>query len=94
MSPQIDGSSQRATALVPVLVGIDSLYLSSFLSGLSIDWERLRYEKEKLRVTPRLVLSEIELGGERFALKRGGRHSPELWRSDVIGKVRKRAFGL
>jgi len=58
--------------LAPCAVGIDSLYLSSFLDGLGIDWETLRYEKEKLRATPSALYSEIELGDERFALHRGG----------------------
>ncbi len=60
-------------AVGPVLVGIDSLYLSSFLDGLGIDWEVLRYEREKLRATVGAEHVEFDLGGERFALKRGGR---------------------
>ena len=59
--------------LTPCAVGIDSLYLSSFLDGLGIDWEALRYEKEKLHATPGAEHAECELGGEKFALKRGGR---------------------
>jgi hypothetical protein len=54
-------------------VGIDSLYISSFIDGVGIDWERLSYEKEKLRATPGAEFAEIELGGARFGLKRGGR---------------------
>ncbi len=52
---------------------IDSFYLSAFIDGLGIDWERLAYEKEKLRASPGVEYAEIELGGEQFALKRGGR---------------------
>lgn len=59
--------------LEPVAVGIDSLYLSSFIDGVGIDWEALRFEQEKLRATPGAEFAEFELGGERFALKRGGR---------------------
>lgn len=54
-------------------VGIDSLYLSSFIDGVGIGWERLRYEKEKLHATPGAEFTEFELGGEKFGLKRGGR---------------------
>jgi hypothetical protein len=69
-----DAIEPRMTAaLKPVAVGIDSLYLSSFIDGIGIDWESLRYEKEKLQATPGAEFVEIELGGERFALKRGGR---------------------
>lgn len=63
---QSDGPLLRA-------VGLDSLYLSVFLDGLGIDWERLRFEREKLRADGRAEYAEIELGGERFALRRGGR---------------------
>ncbi|HEY5237418.1 MAG TPA: hypothetical protein VIJ62_03475 [Rhizomicrobium sp.] len=61
-----------ASAYDPVAVGIDSLYLSSFYDGLGIDWEALRFEKEKLRATPGALHTELELGGERFALHRAG----------------------
>jgi hypothetical protein len=66
-------SARSCGALEPVAVGIDSLYLSSFLDGVGIDWESLRFEQEKLRATPGAEFVEFELGGERFALKRGGR---------------------
>lgn len=57
----------------PCAVGIDSLYLSVFIDALGIDWEGLRYEQETLRATPAREFVEVTLGGERFALKRGGR---------------------
>lgn len=62
-----------SVGLTPCAVGIDSLYLSSFLDGLGIDWERLRYGQERLRATVGDEYAEVDLGGERFALKRGGR---------------------
>ncbi|MBV9062959.1 MAG: hypothetical protein JOY77_08540 [Alphaproteobacteria bacterium] len=65
-------SRNSEEALEPVAVGIDSLYLSSFIDGLGIDWEALRFEKEKLRLSPGRDHSEIEFGGEQFALHRGG----------------------
>ncbi|HWY13681.1 MAG TPA: hypothetical protein VNX86_00900 [Rhizomicrobium sp.] len=61
------------TPLEPVAVGIDSLYLSVFIDGIGVDWERLKFEKERLRVSPGEDYAEFEFGGERFALHRGGR---------------------
>ena len=57
----------------PCAVGIDSLYVSVYLDRLGIDWEGLRYAKEKLAAAPAVDFTEITLGGETFALKRGGR---------------------
>ena len=57
---------------VPCAVGIDSLYISSFIDGLGIDWEMLRYEREKLRADSAVEYAKVELGGETFALKRYG----------------------
>ncbi|MGH6888560.1 MAG: hypothetical protein ACREHF_05110, partial [Rhizomicrobium sp.] len=62
-----------ADACEPVAVGIDSLYLSVFIDGLGIDWEQLAHQKERLRHSPGSDFAEIEFGGERFALHRGGR---------------------
>lgn len=67
-----DSPSAVRPALEPVAVGVDSLYLGHFSDGLGIDWEMLRYEKEKLRATPGASHTEIGLGGERFALHRSG----------------------
>lgn len=53
-------------------VGVDSLYLSHFNDGLGIDWEGLRFKKERLRHTPGASCVEIDFGGERFALHRSG----------------------
>jgi hypothetical protein len=63
--------AHNRTPLEPLAVGIDSLYVSFYLDGIGIDWDRLRYEKERLRATPGEDFAEFELGGERFALKRG-----------------------
>lgn len=65
--------SIRRTALVPVAVGIDSLYLSVFIDGLKIDWVQLEYERENLLFSPGREFSEITLSNESFALHRGGR---------------------
>ncbi|HEY1613373.1 MAG TPA: hypothetical protein VGF97_06745 [Rhizomicrobium sp.] len=62
-----------AVTLEPAAVGIDSLYLSSFIDGAGIDWDQLDYEREKLRATPGKEFAEFVLGKERFGLKRGGR---------------------
>jgi hypothetical protein len=42
---------------------------------LGIDWERLYFLKEELRASPGRDHAEVELGGEEFALHRGG-HKP------------------
>jgi len=60
------------SALTPCAVGIDSLYLSRFADGLGIDWERLRYEKERLHANTAATHAELALGSETFALRRGG----------------------
>src|SRR5689334_9907704 len=65
--------SPQVNSFNPVAVGIDSLYLSRFLDGLGIDWEYLRFEKEKLRVSPGVEYTVLDFGGEKFALHRGGR---------------------
>jgi hypothetical protein len=57
----------------PVAVGIDSLYLGVFIDGLGIDWDQLAFQKERLRLSPGTDFAEVEFGGERFALHRGGR---------------------
>jgi hypothetical protein len=54
-------------------VGIDSLYVSFYVDGLGFDWEALRTAKERLAAEPGKEFEELELGGERFALMRGGR---------------------
>ncbi len=72
MSTAPDSQCTRRPDLEPVAVGIDSLYLSHFSDGLGIDWEGLRFEKEKLRLSPGVSHIEIELGGERLALHRSG----------------------
>lgn len=56
----------------PIAAGIDSLYVSYYLDGLGIDWEELQFQKEKLHSEPGRKFAEIEMGGEPFALHRGG----------------------
>jgi hypothetical protein len=65
-------SKRHEVDLTPLAVGIDSLYVSCFCDGLGFDWEALAFEKEKLRTSPATSYTEIEFGGERFALHRGG----------------------
>lgn len=65
--------SDEPSGLRLLAANIDSLYLSSFIDGLGIDWENLAFEKERLRASPGADFAEIDLGGEQFALKRGGR---------------------
>jgi hypothetical protein len=62
-----------AVSYQPVAVGIDSLYLGVFIDGLGIDWESLALQKERLRHSSGSDIAEIEFGGERLALHRGGR---------------------
>src|SRR6202008_2949308 len=64
-------SIRRGATLEPLAVGIDSLYASFYIESIGIDWERLRYEKERVRASPGEDFAEFELGGERFALMRG-----------------------
>lgn len=72
MSATKNGSKPPHSAVkTPLAVGIDSLYVSYFLDGLGIDWERLALEKERLQHDRVRTHSEIELGGESFALRRG-----------------------
>lgn len=73
MSPRSQVHLRNGTVLEPIAVGIDSLYLSAFVDGLGIDWERLRFEKERLACAPGEDHAAIEFGGERFALRRFGR---------------------
>jgi len=65
--------SARHNATAPVAVGIDSLYVSAYVDGLKIDWMQLEYERENLSSSPGQEFSEIKLGNENFALRRGGR---------------------
>ncbi len=59
------------TALVPLAAGIDSLYVSYYLDGLGIDWEKLAFEKERLTHDRDRDYAELKLGDEDFALHRG-----------------------
>ncbi|HEX3675202.1 MAG TPA: hypothetical protein VHU87_13095 [Rhizomicrobium sp.] len=74
MSPEID----IRPPFTPCAIGIDSLYVGYFLDGIGIDWDRLRYEKEKLRADPAASHAEIALGGELFALRRGAQRPYSL----------------
>ena len=58
-----------------LLSGLDSLYVCYYLDAHTggLDWDRLAYEKERLKVT-REELVELELGSERLALLPYGRH--------------------
>jgi hypothetical protein len=76
MTFKANESSEPATyseAMRPILVGIDSLYLSSFIDGVGIEWQHLACERERLRSSPSLDYVEIEFGGETFALRRSAR---------------------
>jgi hypothetical protein len=57
----------------PLAVGVDSLYLGYFSDGIGVDWEGLRFEKEKLVASPGLAHIEFQFGGETFALHRSGK---------------------
>ncbi len=70
--PKASASTVEASTS-PLAVGVDSLYLGYFSDGLGIDWEGLRYAKERLVASPGLAHSEIEFGGETFALHRSGK---------------------
>jgi len=74
-------------AVFPRAVGIDSLYLNAFIDGLGINWEALRFEKEKLKLTHGVTHAEVTLGGETFALHRAGLHLYPL-------KLSNKAFTL
>lgn len=65
--------TKNGPCLEPLAVGIDSLYLSAFIDDLGVDWERLRFEKERLACAPGEGHAAIDFGGEQFALRRFGR---------------------
>jgi len=71
LSTPTQRDAQAATTHEPLAVGIDSLYVSFYIDGIGIDWEKLRFEKERLRASPGQDFAEFELGGEQFALRRG-----------------------
>jgi hypothetical protein len=65
-------------------VGVDSLYLGNFSDGLGVDWEGLRFEKEKLIASPGSAYVDFQFGGQGFALHRSGNRSSDcsLWTRD------------
>lgn len=75
MQKNADQTLSRGSPLRPLLIGIDSLYVSYFIDGLGIDFEALRLQKELLQHNPGQEFAEIEFGDIRFALMRHG-HFP------------------
>jgi len=66
-----------------LLSGLDSLYVSYYLDTAALPWEELAYRKEKLQRTRSDDFTEIELGGEAFAVLPHGAHPyPYVLRND------------